>query len=261
MSDGSVEAEASAPWTPAALGSRLAFWFDPSSLQMADGNVGRWTDLSANGNDAVQATADYRPAYSATGIGGLPSATFDGPIKFLGIPDNPSMRWGRGDFAIFSVIRGVSTTTAAFAMLYQKTGPPPYDGLNLYVNSYKPVPSTLAAVQVTGAVYVDNTAPPSTFIDGTVHLLAGHRRGHTLEVRVDGTSSGSLTSDAGTINVDISAIGANAAIGQNGGGSPPGAEFQQFHGDIAELIGVSGSLSEAEVADTEQYLKTKYAIP
>jgi hypothetical protein len=115
-------------------------------------------------------------------------------------------------------------------------------------------------VQVSGAVYVDNLAPPSTFIDSTVHLLGGRRFGDTLEMRVDGVSSNTLTS-AAEVNVDISATGASAAIGQNGFGSPPGPEFQQYHGDIAEIIAVGGTLSDGDLALLEAYLKTKYGIP
>jgi hypothetical protein len=257
-----AEAEAAAPWTPLAIQSQLAFWLSPSSLQPADGGVPQWKDLSGNGNDALQTTAGYQPAYTTNGIGGLPSATFNGPISFLLISDTPTMQWGTGDFSMFAVIRGAPGTIANFAMIYQKTGPGPnYNGFDFYVNSAKPTASKLAAAQVSGTVYVDNIPPPSTFIDSTVHLLGGRRAGSTLEIRVDGVSSNTLTSDAGLVNADISAVGSKAAIGQNGGGSPPGAENQQFHGDIAEIIATRGALADADVAHIEQYLKAKYAIP
>jgi hypothetical protein len=258
--DGGEEAEASAPWTPAAIRSQLVFWFDPTSLLAVNGGVPKWTDLSGNNNDALQTTAAYQPAYNPSGIGGLPSATFNGPVTFLVIPDNATMQWGTADFAVFAVIRATSATIANFAMIYQKTGAAPqYDGFDFYINSAKPVASQLAAAQVAGNVYVDNAAPPSTFIDSTVHLLAGRRTGTTLEIRVDGASSNNLT--AASVAVDVSAVGANAAIGQNGGGNPPGAENQQLHGDIAEVIAVKGTMTPTDLTNVENYLKSRYSIP
>jgi hypothetical protein len=142
-------------------------------------------------------------------------------------------------------------------MVYQKTGPgPAFDGLDLYVNSAKPGPSTLAAAQVSGSVYVDNLAPPATFLDSTAHLLGARRTGGTLEIRVDGESSSTLT--AGSVAVDISAVGSNAAIGANGGNLSP--EFQQLHGDVAEIVAVHGTLAPADLASLEQYLMTRYGI-
>jgi hypothetical protein len=63
------------------------------------------------------------------------------------------------------------------------------------------------------------------------------------------------------VNVDVSAAGASAAIGQNGFGSPPSSEFQQYHGDLSELIAVGGTLGDDDLAKLEAYLMTKYGIP
>lgn len=254
--DSAVEAEAG-PWTPVALGSKVAMWLAPSSLQETDGGVTKWADLSGNGNDAVQNNATYQPTFTMAGLNGLPAATFNGPATFLSIADTTANRWGTGDFAMYAVIKGAATTTANFAMLYQKTAGSAYDGINLYVNSAKPAVSTLAAIQISGAVYLDNKAPPATFIDGTPHILGGRRYGQTLEIRVDGASSNIMTNDAGLLNVDVSAMGSPAAIGQNGNG---GAEFQQYHGDISELIAVVGTITDGDVANLEAYFKTKYGL-
>jgi hypothetical protein len=251
--------EDAGPWTPSALGSRLAFWFDPTSLVQVGGNVATWSDLSGNGNDAVQGNTAYEPAYNAAGIGGLPSATFNGPITFLAIADNPSMEWGTSDFAVYAVARATLQTVATNAMLYQKTGASPYDGASLYINAGKPFQTTLAAAQVSGSIYVVSNSPPSTFVDSSVHLLGAYRTGATLQVRVDGALSNSITS-AAVATVDVSSFGYSAIIGQNGYGIPQD-EFQQVHGDIAELVGVNGTLAPAELASLEQYLTARYAIP
>jgi hypothetical protein len=254
-SDGAV-LEASAPWTPAAIQSKLAFWFDPTSLVQVAGNVVKWTDLSGNGNDAIQPEAAFEPTYTAAGIHGLPSATFPGTAAFLRIVDAPSMQWRRSDLVVLVVMRGTAQTGQE-AMLYQKTGPSPYDGVNLYINADKPVLTSLAAAQVSGQVYVVSTPPPATFVDGSTHLVGIRRSGATLEVRVDGVVSSSIT-QAAVATTDVSAIGSDAIIGQNG--SSPLALIQQFAGEIAEMVGVGGPLTPDEVARLESYMKARYAI-
>jgi hypothetical protein len=255
-----VTVDAPPPFTPVNIQSKLAFWFDPSSLVPLNGLVTKWSDRSGNGNDAVQAITSYEPVYTPSGIGGLASATFTGPITFLAIADVPSMQWGTSDFFILAVVRA-NANTAGAAMIYQKTGPSPFDGASLYLNANKPVATTLCAAQVSGAAgqYVVSLPPPSTYVNSTVHVLGALRTGNTLEIRVDGQVSNTLTNSLiGTTNV--SSAGLAAIIGQNGYGTPS-AEFQQVHGDIAEMIGVRGSLDPATVANLEQYLKGRYGVP
>jgi hypothetical protein len=242
---------------PTKLGSALAFWFDPTSFQV-EGAVARWRDVSGNGNDAIQTNKRYAPLSGASAINNEPALTFIGPIIFLSIADNASIAWGTSDFAIFAVVRATAQT-AADAMIYQKTGAYPYNGASLYLNANKPVATTLAAAQVSGTTYVVNASPPATFVDGTVHVLGARRAGATLEVRVDGAVSRSVTS-SDVASTDVSATGFDAIIGQNGYGTPR-PEFQQFQGAIAEVIGVRGALVEPDVEALEQYLKSRYAVP
>jgi hypothetical protein len=246
------------PWTPKNLGPALVFWFDPTSLVQVAGSVARWSDLSGNGNDAIQTSTAYQPIYAASGINGLPSATLSGSITFLDIADNASIEWGTSDFAVFAVVRATAQTQTD-AMIYQKTGAYPYDGASLYLNADKPVATTLTAAQVPGAVYVVSASPPVTFVDGTTHVLGARRAGSTLEMRVDGAVSRSISSVA-VASTDVSAPGFDAIIGQNGYGTP-GPEFQQVHGDIAEIVGVRGVVAEADVEALEQYLKARYGVP
>jgi hypothetical protein len=241
--------------TPRALGQRLVFWFDPTSLVVANGKVTRWKDLSDSGNDAVQPVVDLQPSFTASGIAGLPSATFGRPVTFLRLYDSPSLQWGRDDFLVLVVERATNETTAVNAMLYQKTADAPYDGASLYLNPEHPVPTKLAAAQVSGGTYVLSTAPPATFVDGNVHLLGSRRAGSTLEVRVDGALSSSLVSPQ-VASTDVSAPGLDAIIGHNG--YAPRPEFQQVHGDIAEMVGVRGAVSDGELAALEQYLISRY---
>ena len=218
--------EAAAPFTPAVIQSKLTFWFDPTSLVQTAGKVVAWTDLSANGNDATQSDSAYQPAYTAAGIHGLPSATFSGPVTFLRITDVAAMRWGRDDLVVLVVARATAQS-AADCMLYQKTGPFPYDGVNLFLNADKPMLTGLAAAEVSGQVYVVSSPPPTTFLDGTVHLIGIRRAGATLEIRIDGAVSSSIA-NASVASVDVSAIGSDAIIGQNGLSTPLRARPSSF---------------------------------
>jgi hypothetical protein len=254
--------DAPPPFTPANIQSQLAFWFDPGSLVPLNGLVTKWSDRSGNGNDAVQAVTSYEPAYTQSGIGGLPSATFTGPVTFLAIADVPSMQWGTSDFFIVAVVRATADTRSGEAMVYQKTGPAPYDGASLYLNADKPGGfTTLCAAQVSGGAgqYVVSLPPPATYVDSSVHVLGARRSGNTLEIRVDGQVSNAVTNAAiGTTNV--SSPNFDAIIGQNGYGTPS-AEFQQVHGDVAEMIGVRGSLDPATASNLEHYLMARYGVP
>jgi hypothetical protein len=269
--DSSTEGEASAPWTPTALGSQLAFWLDPSSIERGDGGVeggvAGWNDLSGNGNNAYQHTGSQQPTYDPDGPNGLAAISFTpgaSGIACLLMNDAPSLQWGTGDFSIFAVIRGDSHSSA-LAMLYQKTGSPNFDGANFYlVNRTTTDGGTenLATIQVAGNTYLESTPPPSSFIDGSVHLIGGLRVGSTLQVRVDGVASSSTAADAGPeagLNDDVSAVNSLVGIGQNCVSAASG--FQQYAGDIAEMLAIHGTLSASDLASVEAYLKTKYAIP
>lgn len=54
------------------------FRFDASELDIADNSkVSQWNDLSANGNNLVQATDSLRPIFSLTGLNEKPTVQFD----------------------------------------------------------------------------------------------------------------------------------------------------------------------------------------
>jgi hypothetical protein len=151
-------------------------------------------------------------------------------------------------------------STAVEAMLFQKTFNAPYNGPALYYNSDKPVSSSQVGAQVSGTLYVVSQPPPSTLSDLAVHLLVCHRAGAVLEIRVDGAVSNSISS-AAVASTDVSSPSVAAIIGGNGYGTQTAAGQEQVQGDIAEMVGVHGSLTAAELANLESYLMTRYAIP
>ena len=86
------------------------------------------------------------------------------------------------------------------------------------------------------------------------HLFGGRRVGEWLEVRVDGTPEGGMRVSP---IVDISDLGQDVIIGQNGNGRPG---FQAVQGQIAELVAVSGPISDRDLRSIECYLLDKYGL-
>lgn len=64
-------------WSPLLLSGLIAFWRADLGVTQVAGVVSDWTDQSINGFTLSQSNAPNRPAYSATGFGGLtPGITF-----------------------------------------------------------------------------------------------------------------------------------------------------------------------------------------
>ena len=67
-------------WTPSEL-TGLQLWLDASdatTITESSGSVSQWDDRSGNGKHVTQAIASAQPTYSATGLNGLPTLSFDG---------------------------------------------------------------------------------------------------------------------------------------------------------------------------------------
>lgn len=77
-------------FTPLSLPSLAGWWrVSADSVTIATG-VSQWNDLSGNARHLTQATGGTQPAYTALGIGGLPSLTFVA-TKYL---DCVAATWG-----------------------------------------------------------------------------------------------------------------------------------------------------------------------
>jgi len=247
----------SSGFTPAAFGTRLVVWLD-AARGVTGSPVTRWADQSGAGNDAAQTAAGSQPALTAAGINGMPALTFNGQATFLRIADSATTRWGTGAFTVMVVARGAPNTNTN-AMLYQKSeADSPFNGLNLYLNSARASGSTTpAGIQVNANAY---TLTADDFGDDQPHLFGGRliTAGTTnglLDIRVDGVRQGAVNFPD---PVNIDAPGRDTIIGHNGYNPAPG--LQAFAGDIAEIVAVKGTVSDAELASLEAYLMDKYGL-
>jgi hypothetical protein len=78
-------------------------WLKADDLSLANAAaVSSWTDASATGNNAVQATATNQPTFRTNVINGKPVVRFDGSNDFLTLNTNPSPPASHTIFAVIS---------------------------------------------------------------------------------------------------------------------------------------------------------------
>lgn len=101
--------------------SGLAFWYDSADSAYSGGT---WSDLSGNGNDAVQATGSSQPV-KTTDASGRPVLRFDGIDDVLSVSVPPSFANGLTFFIVYRVrtpvdFRGIFTASAASGTDHQQ---------------------------------------------------------------------------------------------------------------------------------------------
>ncbi len=123
----------------------------------------------------------------------------------------------------------------------------------MYANYFTPAPSTKIAARIDSTHYtLEEDASGST--DDKFRMVGMRRSGAKLELRIDGVSTSSDDagySDGGAI--DVTAPDASFYVG----GRPIGGPMS---GRVAEVIGIKGTLSDADVSALEAYLKSKYGL-
>jgi hypothetical protein len=252
--DGSADA---AVFTPLDFGSRLVLWLDGSQmLKTRDAGIDAspvitdWNDLSTSHNNAHIFEGEPRELLGDAGIHGLPVVNFDGNSG-LSIPESASLVWGTGDFSLYVVFRYQGVPL--FSLVAGKYDPVvPFPGPNLYANYFIPCLSTNIAARLDSTHFVQTQ--DGGYDNDQMRVVGMRRTGTHLELRVDGVSN--VTDDAGFPDggvVDVSAPDASFYIGAR----PTGA---QLKGDVAEVLGVKGTLSDADVEALEAYLKKKYGL-
>jgi len=163
--------------------------------------------------------------------------------------DKTSLQWGTGDFAVFTVLRFTQVLNYQFAIIYEKVEDnDPFNGPQLYVTLQ---PNSRFSMGINNLTRMPST--DAGYEDNKVHMAMLRRTGNSLDMRVDGAATGSPIADAGV--VDVSASRSAALIGANRTG-----EIQLLVGDIATVIGIPHTVSDADVAQVEAYLKERYGL-
>lgn len=263
--DGASDAATEAPvFDPFSIAG-LVLWLDAQYGVTADaGPVSAWADRTNNHNDATETTPALQPTLRASSFHGHPAVHFDVTAggrasgNMLEIADAVTLEWGSGDFYVAVVARfdnvfgdgGPEEATAIFFSKCASTGDilgPLLTG-NVIGDIAGPEVGLGFSTSMTPGDYVFTTTP---YNDGTPHIFAMQRVGLTLDLRVDGVSLGTSTSDA----VDVSTVGSAVRIGGDGMG-----QVARLDGDIAEIVAVAGTLPSSDRAALELFEMSKYGL-
>ena len=251
MPDTGKDAGPQGPPLPSTLGGRLVLWLSADKDFATDGGFAVWKDQSGTGNDALQSNGVAIPALfdGGTGVGGKPALHFAG-AQYLQVTDNASLQWAASDFSLFMVERHTNDSSL-YAILYTKwtdDGAQGYPGFFLWAD----YPNSTGLV--TRLDLADTVYGPDGGNDGVARVVGARKNGSDLQLYSGGKLVGEMA-DASIANpTEFNAATIPAYIG----GRPQG--FQMLQGDIAEVIGVKGTLTDKELADLQAYLKAKYNL-
>ena len=241
--------KASGVWTPKLLSGLLA-WYDASksaNVTTVSNAVSQWNDSSGNNYHAVQATANNRPAYTAT-LNGKNVLTFDGT--------NDAMTTGvDGQFLTgYMTVFVVATPSSAIADSVHSNKPflflrgstsigsvMQHDGSTLTVN-----------IQWRGAGF--NQPPGPSITTGTPAIFTVAAAPLLRTRRVSG-ARGNMTYDSATFTAGSGlASAAFFELGQDP------TQLRWFNGVMGEVILYSRTLTADEITTVEAKLGAKWGI-
>jgi hypothetical protein len=218
----------------------LAVWLDANKASSVtlDGNgkVSTWTDLTGNGRNATQTTANNRATYTTAGFGGKNCLTFDG--------SNASSRMILGDLS------AVFPTYGEVIIAYEAVSDTSY---SLYTTK-----AIQDALLFTGGHFIGTfvsarfSPSPNTAnvpSNGSA-VLSMRSTGSTFVLRLNGNQDFSRTGstfEAGTVHTL-----ANRAEGETG---------LAFNGKIGEVLLFNADMGATARSAVERYLKQKWGTP
>ncbi|HEX4516267.1 MAG TPA: hypothetical protein VH054_22120 [Polyangiaceae bacterium] len=240
-----------APFDPSQISS-LVLWLDADDAQPdVSSKVSAWTDKSPHHNDAKQTTEADAPDLTGALINAHKSVhfTIGSPGTFLTIADGASMQWDSG-FVLEIVMRHDSVAVADDEYLFSKEV--------LSGNISGPI---VFLQSNSGPEFVWSRVDKNTNINTQGQAALVESVGHRLRFSWDGTNE-SLQVDknaavVGTFS-NVTNVGAAGAIVNIGYG---GTNNTNLHGDIAEIVAVSGgTINPSDITKLEAYLDTKYGL-
>jgi hypothetical protein len=218
----------------------LAVWLDASKSSSVtldeNGKVSTWTDLTGNGRNATQTTANNRATYTTAGFGGKNCLTFDG--------SNASSRMILGDLS------AVFPTYGEVIIAYEAVSDTQY---SLYTTK-----ALQDALLFLGGHYIGTFVSarfsPSPNVasvpsNGSA-VLSLRSTGSTFVLRLNGTQNLSVTGttfEAGTVHTL-----ANRSEGEAG---------LAFNGKIGEVLLFNADMGATARSALEGYLKQKWGTP
>ena len=225
----------------------LAMWLRADSVELIDGKVSRWNDLSINNYNIQQATATNRPVIVDSVLGSQPVLRFNGSSTYLDGGDIMDLE--ANSHTIFIVANSRKSTGTIIAKsrwanisdrygyfiengnilfgyqdnLYRETKTPYTTG------SYKLFSTINNRLESSNSLYINSILKASVAINGSYIMNSSY----------------------------------NFLIGaaNNTSGTTPPFSTYYLDGDIAEIIVYNTLLSDEERQSVENYLMNKYTEP
>jgi hypothetical protein len=199
-------------------------------------SVSVWSDMSGNGNNAVQGNGTNRPSSAAGMINNMSVLRFNGSSSYLSLPTSAALGIQSHAYEMFLVVRS-SSTDIQFLISGSSIGQFEYNLNGSAGARFIPITSAWLDENATG-----------TYCDGLPHVFSARASSAGGTVRVDGV-------DGGTSDIDVtSSDGGALQLGVRGSA---GAYY--FKGDIAEVMIYDTVLCSTARDSVERYLADQYA--
>lgn len=235
---------------------------DEGIIQDVNDLVRRWNDQSGSGNNAIQSTGGWRPAYVASAINGKPAIDFAGTGIHLDVADSTDINRQASYSAKTLVVVFKTGSDITTKQVVWEQGGGKVGGLNFYIHG--------SLLYINGwAIKIDDAFPEwgltelNTGVSANTVYVASmvmDSAAGTFEGFVNGVSIGVY---AGVIDV-LPKHGNDCAFGHtegtsrfHNGGHKAVAEFG---GLVAEFYEYNAALTPAERGILEGFLMDKYGL-
>ncbi len=215
-------------FVPTDLAAMAAWYRADVGVTQSGGLVSLWADQSGNGRD-LTAAGGARPGYAASGIGGLPSLSFDGLAQYIAIG-------GFGTVAIPFTVYAVAVSTAQDAVRVI------FDGA---------VGSTHRPILYHDATSLDLYNGSNISVAGSAtsaRAWCGVFNGASSALYVDNSQTAIVSGNAGSDGLDSIEIGGSVGMSN------------LWKGQIAEVILYVAAHNAATRLQVIAYLGTRYGI-
>ena len=228
---------------PAGVGSSSEnrVWLDANTINVTDSEpVTSWPDISGNSADFIQGNASQQPLLITSGIGGLPTVSFDGVndaiySASLAEVETPNITY----FAVYE------RDALAFDMIVNSQ----YEGDGYFKwTSY----SNATDNRVISAQFSPGIKTVSFVPSAGPAFLSSHITPTNLKAYYQGTLAGTKTSAYVTPTDHINIVLGNL--------SPTGFGKYDFGGDISEFILYNTAITDLQRILIENYLGAKYGM-
>lgn len=232
-----ASARAGAAWTPASLGSLVA-WYDASdaaTITSSAGRVSQWADKSGNARHVTQSDSSLRPSTGIRALNGRNVIDFAISPTPQGMWSATGLTIGSATVAVVAKFDAIRTDGSVIVALRNGGG---------YAPAAKSSPNQWWVKGTSSMTGAGVTAPDLSSFCATTIL-----NGSSSILRVNGIQQ--LSGNAGTTTGDRIGISSH-----NGTDSSYGID-----GFVAEVVIVPNALTGADLINLETYLKSKWGTP